>query len=90
MAGQNHQGRKGIEMKESRNIYISSCCNVQADKPACVKQHVAPKKKGGKLFGNREKKVEFSTLGHWACGQCGKACKVTVSLRPPKEETANV
>jgi hypothetical protein len=76
-------------MTESRNIYTSDCCGVLATKPACVKPHAMPKKKGGRT-GDRSKAPEFSTLGHWACGSCGKACKVHVSLRPPKEEKANV
>lgn len=76
-------------MTESRFIYTSICCGVPASKPACVKIKAAPKKKGDK-HGERSKAPEFSTLGHWSCGQCGKSCKVSVSVRPPKEEKTNV
>lgn len=73
-------------MKESRFIYTSTCCGVPASKPACVKPAHAPKKKNKK--GDRDKAPEFATLGHWSCGNCGKSCKVTVSVRPPKEMKA--
>ena len=82
-------------MKESVNIYISTCCNVEASKPPCVKPYAPPvpkqqKGKKGKGKGPKpEKKPEFSTLGSWRCGSCGKPCRVTVSPRPPKEEAAN-
>ena len=78
-------------MKESVNIYTSTCCGVPATKPPCVKPKAQPKaKKGkGKRGEQREKAPEFSTLGSWRCGSCGKPCRVTVSLRPPKEEAAN-
>jgi len=71
-------------MNEPVNVYISLCCGVQASKPACVKVKIAPKKKKG-----GDKAPTFSTLGHWSCGQCGKACKVSVSVRPPKEDKSN-
>jgi hypothetical protein len=75
-------------MKESVNIYTSTCCDEQATKPACVKPRAqqSPKKGKGK---QREKASEFATLGSWRCGQCGKPCKVSVMPRPPKEEAAN-
>ena len=78
-------------MKESVNIYISTCCNVEASKPPCVKPKAQPKpKKGkGKRGEQREKAPEFATLGSWTCTSCHKPCKVTVSLRPPKQEAAN-
>ena len=72
-------------MKESVNIYTSACCGVPATKPACVNPKAQPKKKGKKGKGE-QKAPEFATLGHWTCGGCGKGCKVTVSVRPPKEE----
>jgi hypothetical protein len=77
-------------MKESVNIYTSTCCGTQATKPPCVKARAVGKqpKKGkgrGKMFGEQQKAPEFATLGSWRCGSCGKPCKVTVSPRPPKE-----
>ena len=78
-------------MKESINIYTSTCCGVPATKPPCVKLKAqsAPKKGKGKRGEQREKAPEFSTLGSWRCGNCNKPCSVTVSPRPPKEEAAN-
>lgn len=74
-------------MKESVNLYTSMCCGAPATKPACVKPHAQPKKKGkGKRGEHKEKAPEFATLGHWTCTACGKGCKVAVSSRPPKEE----
>ena len=80
-------------MKESVNLYISICCNVEATKPPCVKvKKAVPMKKGkgkrtkGTMGEDREKKPEFSTLGSWRCTRCGKPCKVSVMPRPPKEE----
>ena len=64
-------------MKESVNIYTSTCCGVPATKPPCVKPKAQPKPK------------KFSTLGSWRCGTCNKPCSVTVSPRPPKQEAAN-
>ena len=75
-------------MKESVNIYLSTCCQIPATKPACVKPKAQPKKKGKKGKGE-QKAPEFSTLGKWRCGNCNKPCTVTVSLRPPKQEAAN-
>ena len=79
-------------MKESVNIYTSTCCGVPATKPPCVKPKAQPKpkKKGkGKRGDEKPKAPEFSTLGSWRCGNCNKPCSVTVSLRPPKQEAAN-
>lgn len=78
-------------MKESVNIYTSTCCNVEASKPPCIKPKSQPKpKKGkGKRGEQREKAPEFATLGSWRCSNCGKPCKVSVMPRPPKEEAAN-
>ena len=73
-------------MKESVNIYTSTCCGVPATKPPCIKPKAQAKAKKGK---GREKAPEFATLGRWRCGQCGKPCKVSVMPRPPKEEAAN-
>ena len=80
--------------KESVNFYTSTCCQVQASKPPCVKPKAQPKpkKKGKRMPTQRDgqpKAPEFSTLGSWRCGSCGKPCRVTVSPRPPKEEAAN-
>jgi len=72
-------------MHEPKFLYLSTCCQVQANKPACVKPKSQPKKKGKKGKGE-QKAPEFATLGKWRCGNCGKPCKVTVSVRPPKEE----
>lgn len=77
-------------MKESINIYTSTCCGVEATKPPCVKPlplvKMAKKGKGrGKMFGEQQKAPEFATLGKWRCRSCGKPCKVTASPRPPKE-----
>ena len=78
-------------MKESVNIYTSTCCGVPATKPPCVKPKAqsAPKKGKGKRGDAKPKAPEFATLGSWRCGQCGKPCKVSVMPRPPKEEAAN-
>jgi hypothetical protein len=81
MAGQDCKGRKGIEMKESRNIYISSCCNVQANKPALLKAAVVPKKKGQRHKPENSRVPEVG-LGKWSCSQCGRATKVSVHARP--------
>jgi len=74
-------------MKESVNIYVSVCCNVEASKPPCVKPKAQPKaKKGkGKHGEQREKAPEFATLGSWTCTSCHKPCKVSVTPRPPKD-----
>ena len=32
-------------MKESVNIYLSTCCQIPATKPACVKPKAQPKQK---------------------------------------------
>ena len=78
-------------MREPKFLYLSTCCQVQGTKPPCVKPKAQPKaKKGkGKRGEQRDKAPEFSTLGSWRCGNCGKPCKVSVTPRPPKEETAN-
>lgn len=75
-------------MKLSVNIYTSTCCSTDATKPPCVKPFASStdKKKGKGKGQKREKPPEFSTLGSWRCGSCGRPCKVTVSPRPPKEE----
>ena len=49
-------------------LYLSTCCNVRAEKPACVKPE-----KGSK---------DFTPLGTWHCGRCGRAC----SVKRTKEE----
>jgi hypothetical protein len=73
-------------MKQSVNLYISICCNVEATKPPCVKPKAQPKPKGkGKGKKGREDKPkapEFATLGSWRCGHCNKPCKVSVMPRP--------
>lgn len=77
-------------MKESVNIYTSTCCGVPSTKPSCVKPKAQPKPKKGK--GKREQRAkapEFATLGSWTCTSCHKPCKVSVTPRPPKEEAAN-
>ena len=82
-------------MKESVNIYTSTCYGVPSTKPPCVKPKAQPtksKKGRGKhefRTPDKAKTPEFSTLGSWRCGQCGKPCKVSVMPRPPKEEAAN-
>jgi hypothetical protein len=80
-------------MKESVNIYTSTCCGVPATKPPCVKPKAQPKPKGKKGKGrhgdDKPKAPEFATLGSWRCGNCNKPCTVTVSPRPPKEEVAS-
>ena len=77
-------------MHEPKFLYLSTCCQVQGTKPPCVKVTAQPKFKGKKGKGKRgdekPKAPEFSTLGRWRCGQCGKPCKVSVMPRPPKEE----
>lgn len=73
---------------KSQFVYLSLCCSAEATKPPCVKVFTTKKKKG-KKGEDREKAQEFASLGHWTCGNCGKGCKVSVSLRPPKQETAN-
>lgn len=77
-------------MKESVNIYTSTCCGFIANKPPCVKPKAQPKPQGKKGKGKRgeqkEKAPEFATLGSWRCGNCNKPCSVTVSPRPVKEE----
>ena len=72
-------------MHEPKFLYLSTCCQVQGTKPPCVKPKAQPKaKKGkGKRGEQRDKAPEFSTLGRWRCGNCGKPCKVSVT--PPKE-----
>lgn len=77
-----HQERDRT-MKESVNIYTSTCCGVPANKPAKVRAQQSKKKRGKRE--EREKAPEFSTLGKWRCGNCGKPCKVSASPRPPKE-----
>ena len=79
-------------MKESVNIYISLCCNVEASKPPCVQPKAQPKPKKGKGKRGeqrREKAPEFASLGSWTCTACRKPCKVSVIPRPPKQEAAN-
>lgn len=49
-------------------LYISQCCNVPANKPACVKP-LAPK---GKKLAELE---ADATLGSWRCSACGQRCK---------------
>ena len=75
-------------MKESVNIYTSTCCGVPATKPPCVKPKAQPKpKKGkGKRGEQREKAPEFATLGSWTCTACRKPCKVSVTPRPKQEK----
>lgn len=72
-------------MKEARFLYTSTCCGVQANKPACVKPKAQPKDaKRGKRKGRDEqgnKAPEFSTLGKWRCSSCGKPCKCSVNRR---------
>lgn len=46
-------------------LYMSDCCKVRANKPACE-----PSKIGDKVQAK-------STLGHWICPACGRSCKVT-------------
>jgi hypothetical protein len=74
-------------MKQSVNIYTSTCCGVEATKPPCVKPRPVPKppkgKKGKRNRGeDKPKAPEFATLGSWRCGACGRPCKVTVTKRP--------
>lgn len=57
--------------------YISACCSVPARKPKAGAKEVAKDAETGKM------KDKAKGLGHWRCGQCGKACKVT----PRKPET---
>jgi hypothetical protein len=63
--------------------YVSLCCSSPAVKPACVKARATAPKKGKK-----EAKAPETGLGHWSCGTCGKACKVSRHNRPEEKATA--
>ena len=60
--------------------YISACCNAPAHKPKAGQKEVAKDAETGKM------KSGSKGLGHWRCGACGKACKVTVG-KPEAKET---
>jgi hypothetical protein len=52
--------------KNPVNLYISQCCNSQAEKEPCER---SKEDKAEKKFGE-------ATLGTWRCPGCGKKCKV--------------
>jgi len=54
--------------KNPVNLYISVCCNVQADKEPCERS------KEDKA----EDKFDEATLGTWHCPRCSRKCKVIV------------
>lgn len=58
--------RKGPEKE-----YISACCSVPARKPRAGQKESSKDPESGKL------KTIPKGLGHWRCGGCGKATKVT-------------
>ena len=70
-------------MKTPMFSYVSLCCNAPATKPPCVKPLPSTrKKKGGKM--SDPTPIEYASLGHWSCTNCGKGCKVVRSKRADK------
>ena len=61
-------------------VYTSACCQAPATKPKAGQKEVAKDAETGKM------KSGSKGLGHWRCGACGKACKVTVG-KPEAKET---
>jgi hypothetical protein len=59
---------KSIAVTNPMFHYFSVCCNVQAEKRACVRVPV--------------KERETNSLGKFRCGQCHKRCKVQRRKNP--------
>lgn len=73
---------KTVAAKDAVFAYISVCCNVVAEKPACavVKGHRTGLHPGDRPEGE-------ATLGGWRCGLCRKPCKVSRMKNPLREES---
>jgi hypothetical protein len=78
---------RSVAAKDAVFAYISVCCNIVAEKPACA---VAVGHRVGEYLG--AKPEGEATLGGWRCPQCRKPCKVSRMknpLREPQQEAVN-
>jgi len=66
--------------KPNAKEYISVCCSIPAHKPRAGQQETSRDPESGKS------KSVPKGLGHWRCGGCGKACKVSAQKPCAREE----
>lgn len=74
----NKRSAKPIKVKDAVFTYTSTCCGEAATKPPCVTDKEL----------RREGKSSESSLGHWRCAVCKKACKVSRSRRKDEQKEA--
>lgn len=72
---------KTIATKDAVFAYISACCNIVAEKPACA---VVKGQRIGEYLG--AKPEGEATLGTFRCPSCRKPCKVSRMKNPLREK----